>query len=61
MKTSSRSILSAVAVLLLPAIASAHPGHGLDAEVHSFLHGEHILSLLVIALLYYVIRKHYRD
>jgi hypothetical protein len=46
-------IAAAVAALAVPALASAHPGHGLDPSGASWLHWlgepEHALPLLALA------------
>ena len=36
--------------LFAPAVASAHPGHAVTEQIHSLLHGEHLLVLVAIAV-----------
>ncbi len=34
----------------------AHPGHSIEQQVHSFLHGEHLLILLAIGVVFIINR-----
>jgi len=42
-----------------PMAAFAHPGHGIEQQVHGFLHGEHLIVLLAIVAAV-IIRKIFR-
>jgi hypothetical protein len=51
---SARSVLAVASSLAIPALASAHPGHGLDPSGASLLHAlepEHALPLFAAACL----------
>lgn len=37
-----------LASLVTPVTVFSHPGHGIEEQVHGFLHVEHLLALLAI-------------
>ena len=43
-------LLSIATPIATPMMAFAHPGHGIQEMSHGFLHGEHLLILLAVAL-----------
>ena len=49
----ARSVLAVASSLAIPALASAHPGHGLDPSGTTLLHAlepEHALPLLAVVV-----------
>lgn len=57
MKMIINKILLLLTALSMPGVVFSHPGHGLDQEVHSLLHGEHLLVLGAIVLLIYLVNS----
>ena len=56
MKNLLTSFLSLTILSLTSTTALAHSGHLSNQAIHSFLHSEHIIMLLVIALVFYVVK-----
>jgi len=44
-----KTILSFI-ILVTPLTVLAHPGHGIEQQAHGFLHIEHLLLLITIAV-----------
>jgi hypothetical protein len=64
MSTTSKTLLAATVLLLIPAVAAAHPGHGESALMHAIEHiaiGGLIVGLtggLLVALIQRLRKRH---